>query len=237
MKLNVPPYVKLAIVLTIVNLLLLFIRNLAVGDSFFNFLQSNLFIGSLPTLVLAIIIDKYEAKLSKVVFWLLVALWVLFYPNSPYMISDLIHNGEDPLGKNDPDLIIFDTLIVFSFAMLSVFYGFLSLKIMFSVFKRRYSIRFAHVAITATLILSSLGFYIGRELISALKLGNGKLYTWEIFLEPLYILKTVWNALWPIGEHLPAYAMMALFGIVQYMLLIMFKDVSDIETSTYITKD
>ncbi len=148
------------------------------------------------------------------------------------MISDLIHDSQDPAIKLHPDLIKFDTLIIFSLAMLSVFYGFLSLKMMFRLFKKRYSKRFAQLAIHATLILSCLGFYMGRELLSAIKLGNGYLYSWEIFLEPIQIIKIVWNSLWPIHDHLPAYAMMALFGVVQYLLLVIFYYVNNIEAAS-----
>jgi hypothetical protein len=77
---------------------------------------------------------------------------------------------------------------------------------------------------------------MGRELISKIKMGNGYLYSWEIFIEPLDIIKTVWHALVPIQEHLPAYYMMALFGFIQYQLLIMMKDVSDFEEAEVVTK-
>ncbi len=234
---KIPNHVRVAVALTLINLVILAIRNLVVGDSYFNFLLSNIFIGSFPVLVIAFLIDRYYEKLNNFWFWAATTLWVLFYPNAPYMISDLIHNTSDPRDIVNPELIKFDTLIIFSIAMLSVFYGLLSLKIMFVVFKKRYGNKFAHAAIFFTVAISCLGFYMGRELISAIKLGNGYLYTWEIFLEPVQIIEIVWKALWPIGEHLSAYAMMGLFGIVQYMLLVMFKDINDIEGARMVTKE
>jgi len=236
MNKKTPNYIRIVIFLTLTNIAILGIRNLIVGNSDFNFLLSNLFIGSFPALLVAFLVDRYYEKLNNLYFLAASALWVLFYPNAPYMISDLIHN------VTIPDLIfkelrIFDTLIIFSIAMLSVFFGFLSLKIMFVMFKRKYGGRFAHSAIFITIALSCLGFYMGRELISAIKLGNGYLYSWEIFLEPVKIITITWNALWPIAEHWDAYAMMALFGIVQYMLLVMFKDINDIEGVGLVTKE
>lgn len=236
-SINIPDYIKTTILLTLGNLLILAVRNVWVGDHFYNFLKSNLFIGSLPALVIAVVLDKYRDRLNAFLFWFGTFLWILFYPNAPYMISDLIHNGEEPLNTAIKDLIIFDTIIIFSIAMLSIFYGFLSLKIMFNVFRIKFGKWVAHAIIFITVLLSCLGFYIGRKLISAIHLGNGYIYSWEIFLEPVQIIKTVWEAIFPIGEHLPAYAMMALFGIVQYMLLIMFKDISDIESNNFITKE
>jgi uncharacterized membrane protein len=233
---RIPKYIRVTLLLTLANLVILAVRNIIVGCSVFDFLKSNLFIGSLPVLVIAIFLKEYKGKINTFFFWLITLLWVLFYPNAPYMISDLIHVNADDHDATYAELVVFDTLIIFSIAMLSVYYGFLSLKIMFNIFKARYSDRFAHVAIFITIVLSCLGFYMGREMLSAMKLGNGYLYSWEIFLEPGQIISAVWHLLFPIGAHKEAYLMMLLFGIVQYLLLIIFRDVSDVESSTYITE-
>lgn len=234
-NLKIPKYTKVLLTLTIANLAILFFRNFIVGDHFFNFLLSNLLSGIIP-FILAAGIHYFDRRLSNLFFIIASLLWLLFYPNSPYMISDLIHPHQDPGDAASNSLIIYDTLIVFSIAMLSVFYGFVSLKIMFNLFRTRFGNRVAHTAIFISLCLSCLGFYIGRELISEIKMGNGYLYSWEIFLEPGYIIKTVWHALVPVKEHLPAYYMMALFGFIQYQLLIMMKDVSDFEAAEIVTK-
>ncbi len=226
-------YLKVVLIVTIVNLALLTIRNIIVGDSIFNFLKSNLLSGIIP-FVIAYLLDMFHTKLSNWIFWLITLVWVLFYPNSPYMISDLIHDDSDP--QKITNLIVYDTLIIFSIAMLSVFYGFLSVKIMFNIFRDKYSVRFAHIAIFITLALSCIGFYMGRELKSGIPVGNGYLYSSEIFTHPFKVIKIVLKSILPIGEHMPAYAMMALFGVVQYLLLIMFKDINDVEGAEAVTK-
>jgi len=234
-KLKIPRYTKVLLILTVANLAILFFRNMIVGDHFFNFLLSNLLSGIIP-FIIAVAIHYFNKRLSNFFFIVGSLLWLLFYPNSPYMITDLIHPHQDPKDAANQSLIIYDTLIVFCIAMLSVFYGFVSLKIMFNLFRNRFGNKFAHTAIFISLCLSCLGFYMGRELISDIKMGNGYLYSWEVFLEPGYILKTVWHALVPIGEHLPAYYMMALFGFVQYQLLIIMKDVGDFQEVEVVTK-
>lgn len=234
--LRIPKYIRVTLLLTLANLALLAVRNIMVGCSVFDFLKSNLFIGSLPVLVIAVFLKEYRGNIRPLFFWLITLLWVLFYPNAPYMISDLIHVNADDHDAAYAELVVFDTLIIFSIAMLSVYYGFLSLKIMFNIFEARYSTRFAHIAIAVTLVLSCLGFYMGREMLSVMKLGNGYLYSWEIFLEPRQIITAVWDLLFPIGEHKEAYLMMMLFGIVQYLLLIIFKDAGNVESSAFITE-
>jgi uncharacterized membrane protein len=235
-SIQIPRYIKILAIFTIANLLILGIRNHIVGDAFFNFLKSNLLSGVLP-FVIAVGIQVFEKKLNGFFFVAFSLLWVLFYPNAPYMVSDLIHPYQETKDTVLSELIVYDTLIIFSIAMLSVFYGFISIKIMFNLFKSRYGNKTAHAAIFFSLALSCLGFYMGRELVSEIKMGNGYLYSSEMFMEPLYIIKTVWNAIWPIQDHLPAYYMMALFGFIQYQLLVMMKDVSDIEESNLVTND
>lgn len=227
-QLHIPTHLLILLLFTAANLLVLAIRNHVVGDATFDFLKSNLWSGIIP-FIIAYTLQFYYKKLNNFFFILVGLLWLLFYPNAPYMISDLIHPHQEPKDVGIPQLIVYDTLIVFSIAMLSVFYGFVSLKIMYRLWFGRFGRRFAQIAIVFSLVLSCVGFYMGRELVSEIKIGNGFLYSSEMFMEPLFIIKTVWNALWPIGTHLPAYYMMALFGFVQYQLLIMMKDVGDVE--------
>lgn len=235
-RFNTPRYMRVLFYFTLANLVILAIRNTIVGDGMFNFLKSNLLSGIAP-FVIAVGLQYFHVKMNNLWFIAGSMVWLLFYPNSPYMISDLIHPHEEVKDAQIQHLIVYDTFIVFSIAMLSVFHGFVSLKLMFNLFRSRFGERWAHVAILFSLVLSCLGFYMGRALVSEMKLGNGFLYSWEVFLEPMYILKTVWNALFPISENLHVYAMMGLFGFVQYQLLIMMKDVSDIEEAKLITKD
>ncbi len=211
MKINkLPSHIKVLTIITIINLLVLFIRDLILKNNIFDFLTWNLFLGFLP-LFAAWIIDYFDEKLSPFLFLMGSFIWLIFYPNAPYMISDLIHVAEAP------DLI-HDTFIIFSFAMLSAFYGFLSLKIMHHLFEKRKGKKIANASIFTALLLSCLGFFMGRIL---------RLNSWDIFTKPLEVIQDVFEHLWPITKNPNTYIIMFLFGGVQYMLLIMMKDVND----------
>ena len=235
-RFNIPKYVVILLVFTLINMIILGIRNYIVGTSIFDFLKSNLFSGILP-LIIAVLIQMFYKNLNNTWFILASLVWIVFYPNSPYMISDLIHSHEETLDKIYPNLIIYDTLIIFSIAMLSVFYGFVSLKLMFLLHEDRFGSKKAHTFIIISILLSCLGFYVGRQLKSDTNFGNGYLYSWQLFTEPLYVIKTVWKHLWPIKANANTYYMMILFGFIQYQLIIMMKDIKDIETGEVVTKD
>jgi uncharacterized membrane protein len=134
-QLKIPRYTKVLLILTIANLAILFFRNIIVGDKFFNFLLSNLLSGIIP-FIIAVAIHYFNKRLSNFFSFVAEPVMVAFLSNSPYMISDLIHPHQDPKMPLIRSLIIYDTLIVFSIAMLSVFYGFVSLKIMFNLFRQ-----------------------------------------------------------------------------------------------------
>ncbi|MEZ4911739.1 MAG: DUF1361 domain-containing protein [Saprospiraceae bacterium] len=233
--LKTPKYILILVGFTVVCLTILGIRNTIVGTDFFDFLKSNLLSGVVP-FVIAVGLQIFYRHINNFLFIVISMIWLLFYPNAPYMISDLIHPHQEVMDTKYSSLIVYDTLIVFSIAMLSVFYGFVSLKIMFNLFRTRYGKKTAHGMFAISLILSCVGFYMGRELVSEIKIGNGYLYSSEMFLEPGYIIKTVWNALYPIGENINAYYMMFLFGFIQFQLLVMMKDVGDIEQAEIVTK-
>lgn len=241
--------VRTVIVLTVVNLLIITVRNYIEDDKALNFLLFNLFSGFVPLLI-AYLLLLFNQKISLIIFWLATLLWVLFYPNSPYMISDLIHESID--DPNRKGLYIYDTLIIFSIAMLSVFYGFMSIKIMYSLVEFRYNARLANVFITITILLSSVGFYLGRVVkgfvwnsdtslvshdASTDTSGTVKnLYTSDLFLHPIETFQKIWDSLFPISTHTDAYYMMALITIIQFSLLTMMRDVEDFQKSDILTR-
>ncbi len=200
--------------MTVINLLVLFIRNLIIDTPIHDTLLLNLFHGFVP-LALAYFMYVFFNKINTLIFWIISLVWVLYYPNSPYMISGLKHIGADV-----PEIQNYDTLIIFSLAMLSLFYGFISIKIMYQLFVKKYSKHIAKLFVGIALILSCLGFYMGRVLF---------LFSADFFKHPAKIITETWNHLFPIGENLTSYTLMFLFGGVQLMLLLMFKDINEVE--------
>lgn len=192
-----------------------------IGNITISGLLSNLFSGFCPILI-AFTLLLFNAKIPTWLFWIGTGLWILFYPNSPYMISDLKHVSTD-----SAELINDDTLLVFLLALLSLFYGLLSLKAMSALFEVRYSAKFSRWMINITIILSCLGFLIGRIISAGWHQGN--FYSWDIFKTPIQLIQDTWHALWPISENLGSYSLMILIGLIQWFLLTILKQIGDIE--------
>ena len=204
----------LALFLTF-NLIVLLIRDLVIETNLYNFLLFNLFLGFLPILVAFILTLSYK-KLSR--FWIIVfvLVWLIFYPNAPYMITDLIHvNAES-------SYVIYDALIIFSFAMLSLFFGFYSIKMVQNVIQEIWNKKVARIAVAASIVLSSFGIYLGRIL---------RLNSWDIFTEPIKTFLNILHHLSPIEGNIQTYIIIVLFSCIQYILLLTIKDNNEIVKS------
>ncbi len=191
------------------------IRNKVENDTTYNFLLWNLFLAFVP-LAVAWVAYFFMARLGKVMIFLLAASWLLFYPNAPYMISDMIH------VNNTSAMVLYDALILFMYAMLALFYGFCSLKIMHLIFRKKVGTKAAHWVVGGTFLLSAAGIYLGRIL---------RLNSWDLFTHPLATMKIIFNHLFPVTKNPATYVVIFLFSIVQAMLWLMMKDLEDIETN------
>lgn len=238
--------VKIVVLLTGLNLLVLFIRNYIRHDTDLNFLLNNLFSGFVP-LVITYLLLLFNAKLNPYLFWAGALLWVLFYPNSPYMISDLIHNRIDLSHPGERVVYVINTLTIYSIGVLSSFYGFLSLKIIYNLVRARYTVKIANIFIISSLLLSCLGFYMGRSiqgfinngpnLVPTTQVRTPNLYSIDLFLHPITTIQKVWDRLFPLDHHRDAYFMMVLFALIQFSLLLMMKTIQDFQSSDRILNE
>ena len=79
----------------------------------------NLFLAWIPLLVAYLTRVLWQQKIiSRVGIGMGVMLWLLFFPNAPYLITDLIHLKEVP-----DYLLWYDSLLSFSFALAGLLAG------------------------------------------------------------------------------------------------------------------
>jgi len=86
-------------------------------------------------------------------------LWLLFLPNSFYMISDFIHL-QDVMRVD----LLYDVVMFTSFIYSGVVVGFSSLYLMHLQLQRRLSGRVAAGVMALTLVSASFAIYVGRDL-------------------------------------------------------------------------
>jgi uncharacterized membrane protein len=126
------------------------------GDPYYRFLVWNLFLAWVPFgFALAAWLLARRGGGPAVV--ALGVLWLLFFPNASYILTDFIHLNESPAAP-----LWYDALMLASFAWTALVLGFASLYLMQMIWQRAAGPVVAWLGVLAALGLASLGVYIGR---------------------------------------------------------------------------
>ncbi len=139
------------------------------------FLLWNLFLAWLP-LLFAYLALRWQKR----PFLALAAtfLWLLFFPNAPYLVTDLIH-----LRAIEPVPLWYDLILLLDFALLGLFLGLTSLRIMHRLVNGRFGPFAGWTFVLFVLSIGGLGVYIGRFL---------RWNSWDLFVRPLALTADIW---------------------------------------------
>ena len=89
---------------------------------YYLFLNWNLFLAFIPWLLTTIIYSQPKLQQKKRTIFGLLLIWMVFFPNAPYIFTDLFH-----LRVQSDMPIWFDLALILSFAWTGILFGFLSL--------------------------------------------------------------------------------------------------------------
>lgn len=134
----------------------------------------------------------------------LMGIWLLFFPNAPYLVTDLIH-----LHKSSSPILGFDVVLLFLFATLGVYLAVKSA----SEIQDWISLVFGKVVSVCIMVvfflLSGFGIYLGR---------NERWNSWDVFTNPVNLLEEIINLLQ--NKHVlmfsSVYAVMIIFVYLVY---------------------
>jgi uncharacterized membrane protein len=85
------------------------------------------------------------------------AMWLLFFPNAPYIVTDFVH-----LRGSEGRAYWFDLVLIATVATTGLLLGFVSLFLVHAVVRRAAGAVAGWAFVAAALLLSSLGVYLGR---------------------------------------------------------------------------
>jgi uncharacterized membrane protein len=143
----------------------------------------NLFLSWIPLVVafLTNILTKRFGEIRVTVI-ILSILWLAFFPNAPYMITDLAHLSVD----YQRDLTWHDTIMLFLYAEVSLFNGLVSLYWIHQAWKDVFSRSYTNFFLIASLPLAGFGVYLGRV---------RRMNSWDIIHDPYKILDNLFESL------------------------------------------
>jgi uncharacterized membrane protein len=170
----------------------------------------NLFLAWLPLLI-ALLAYRFHRRSSRSS-WALVGvcafLWLLFLPNAPYLLTDIIRLR--PRG-NVP--IWYDLILVIGFAWTGTLLGLASLYLMQQIVRRRAGTAVSWLFAVVVVALSGFGVYLGRF---------PRYNSWDLFTSPLELLGSVWEQVSHPLTNWHAFAFSGLFSLVFISVYLVF---------------
>ena len=187
---------------------LLVFRIKTTHDFFGLFLVWNLFLAFVP-LGVAWYVQHRNTHLNSISKFALLVLWLLFLPNAPYVITDVIH-----LSYSPSNWFIYDGITIGVFALLSLYFGFQSLIEVRKLFKNEIAETWLIALTVGVLLLCGFGIYLGRVV---------RFNSWDLITNPLDLFSTIGLYLINPIEHKSVWMFTLGFGIFLHFSFFLFR--------------
>ncbi len=171
----------------------------------------NLFLAWIP-FVLAYL--AYALSLRKLLLYLVLPvtafLWLIFFPNAPYILTDLQHLVKETSSAP----LWYDVIILVWFAWTGLLLGIVSLYLMHDIVQRTFGHLLGWVFVFSVSGMSSFGVYLGRFV---------RFNSWDLLNDPKEIVVTVLGLAIDPSMRLVAFTILfAVFHLFVYLTLYSF---------------
>lgn len=173
----------------------------------FLFLNWNLFLAWIPLLLSSLILAfNIRGKISVA---FIIVVWILFFPNSPYILTDLFH-----LRARNEIPIWYDLIVILSYAWTGLICGFISLNDIEQRLSDYAGRNFITGLILFFLFMSSFGVYLGRFL---------RWNSWDVLNNPFGLFSDiVVRFIYPM-EYTKTWGVTVLMGIMLNFMYFTFR--------------
>jgi uncharacterized membrane protein len=170
----------------------------------------NLVLAWVPLVLALVVYARARSGMSRPALLALGGLWLLFFPNAPYIVTDLKH-----IGSSGGIPILYDVLLLSAAAWTGLLLGLTSLFLMHAVARRILGVVSAWALVVGVLAASSFGIYLGRV---------QRWNSWDVFVRPGALLGQIAN-----GFHAAPLALTVLltsFLLASYLVFYSFARLS-----------
>ncbi|MBQ2464167.1 MAG: DUF1361 domain-containing protein [Treponema sp.] len=185
-------------------------RRIMTGYTLYTFMIWNLFLAFIPWFASSIIYIKDVKRTLPLL--ALTMVWLPFFPNAPYILTDLLHLGNRN-WRSAPTW--FDLIMLLSYALAGLTYGFVSLQMMEEkIIRAKLKCKFAPVVSIVLIYISAFGVYIGRFL---------RWNSWDIVGNPSSLAQDILSRFLSPTQHPRTWAFTLLFGTLLNITYPIFK--------------
>ncbi|RXG13318.1 putative membrane protein [Leeuwenhoekiella aestuarii] len=165
----------------LVCFLLLVFRVKTTHDYFGLFLVWNLFLAFIPLGIVWFMKFNKELFLNPIKKFFMLLLWLLFLPNAPYVLTDLIH-----LSYSPSQWFVYDAVVILTFAGVSLYFGYQSILELRRLLKNTINKKLLNIATISVFILCGFGIYLGRVV---------RFNSWDLVTNPFELFTTILQVL------------------------------------------
>lgn len=173
----------------------------------------NLFLAWIPYLISERLSRSVAVMESKWKMTIVVLAWLLFIPNSFYIITDLFH-----LDEFDAAPKWFDLLILFSFAWNGLLLGVISVARMELILAVASGRRLSLLLVFAFMWLNAFGIYLGRYL---------RYNSWDVITQPFSLLTDMVHLLVHPLQNKMEWGMVTSWAVFMTLLYITIKELRE----------
>lgn len=185
------------------------IRWITSRQDLFSFLPWNLMLAFIPYYISKKLQQRPQWIESGIKFICIFLIWLLFIPNSFYIITDLFH-----LELRTGMSRWFDLVLIFTFAWNGLLLGIVSVSQMAGIVQHRFAIREELVFLLPLMGLIAWGVYIGRYM---------RFNSWDILTNPFTLIGDVGYMLVHPLQHAYPWFMVGCFAMLLLLLYLTMK--------------
>jgi uncharacterized membrane protein len=177
----------------------------------FVFLLWNIFLALIPYAISTLLVlfqDKIRSKWILIVTFLC---WLCFFPNAPYILTDLFH-----LKPRTGVPYWYDLALILFFAWNGLMLGYASVMDIQTVLTQQFNRWIGWAIAISSLVLGSFGIYLGRYL---------RWNSWDVVSSPIGLIHDIATRLADPMAHQQTYGVTILFAaflVIGYLLIFQF---------------
>jgi uncharacterized membrane protein len=169
------------------------------GSGYYRFLVFNLVLACVPLFLSTALRLASHWRFPWTIQFAGFCLWLLFLPNAPYILTDILH-----LSRTSDAPAWYDLALLLSCSGTGLLVGYLSLIDVQGIIARSFGAACGWLCVLASLVLSGFAIYLGRFL---------RWNSWDVLIDPTRLFQLSAAALEP-WAHAKAVAVTLIFGVL-----------------------